>query len=58
MYSGYDCQRCNEVPRISRDVQDLYDTMDYYRRLYRAVSEDRDNLKEELKQLRKKEETP
>ena len=53
-----DCQGCNEVPRISRDVQDLYDTMDYYRRLYRAVSEDRDNLKEELKQLRKKEETP
>lgn len=52
------CIKCYEVPRIARDVQDLYDTMDYYRRLYRAVSEERDNLKQELKQLRKKEVTP
>ena len=52
------CIDCDELPSEARAVRDLYDTMDYYRRLYRAVSEDRDNLKEELKQLRKKEVTP
>ena len=52
------CPDCDELPSEARQVRDLYDTMDYYRRLYRAVSEERDNLKQELKQLRKKEVTP
>ena len=55
---GDGCVACSEVPRIARSVQDLYDTKEYFRRRFLSVCQELESVKEELKQLRKREETP
>ena len=51
--SNKDCIDCDEVPRIARDIQDLYDTKEHYRKQNINLKEELESLKKELEQLRK-----
>ena len=52
------CIDCDELPNEARAVRDLYTTKEYYKNQWFKLSEKYEELEAELKQLRKKEETP